>query len=360
LETPFHLFATEASWLEQKALDQARDLAKYDGVANVAAFPDLHAGNANPIGAAMATRNIIYPQLIGSDSGCGISLYATDIRRDGFKRDLAYRRFDAFEAFSGIPVDGVDGSDPAMGTIGGGNHFAEFCLLEDLDLRYRGLSLDSGRVHILIHSGSRGSGEALLRRAVAAMGERRGLDPSSEEGERYLAEHEATAAWAVSNRYAIARRCTSALGAKDSARLLVDTVHNGLERYETETGTLFVHRKGAAKADSGLVAIAGSRGGYSYLVEPRNPGFETLWSLAHGAGRKWSRSDAKAKLKIRYDKESIHYTRLGSRVFCRDRALLFEEAPEAYKDIERVIADLARFELIRVVARLKPLLTVKD
>lgn len=356
MDTTFRLFATEASWLEQKALDQARGLANYDGVTKVAAFPDLHAGNASPIGISVAARAIIYPQLIGSDSGCGISLFATDLRRGGFKRDQAYRRFAATQAFSDIPLSGCDAGDPAMGTIGGGNHFAEFCEVEPVEGGPG--APDRERVHILVHSGSRGMGDALLRRALGAMDGRRGLDPGSEPGLAYIAGIEEAQAWAKRNRTAIARRCVAALGAKDSVRLLVDTVHNGLERYEADS--LFVHRKGAAKADAGLVAIAGSRGSYSYLVEPLDPGAETLWSLAHGAGRKWSRGDAKAKLKDRYDRESIHYTRMGSRVFCRDRAILFEEAPEAYKDIERVVADLARFGLARVVARLKPLLTVKD
>ena len=106
------------------------------------------------------------------------------------------------------------------------------------------------------------------------------------------------------------------------------------------------------------MVIPGSRGDYSYLVEPV-ASEASLWSLAHGAGRKWMRSECRERLSRRYAIEQLARTALGSRVICDDRDLIFEEAPEAYKSIGTVIAALQGAGLIRVLARLKPLLTYK-
>jgi release factor H-coupled RctB family protein len=365
LERHFTLFATGRSWIEHAALDQTEAAARLDDAIGAVAFPDLHPGINGPIGAAIATRNTIYPHLIGNDSGCGIGFFATGLELASFKRDAAYRRIASYDSFADIEAEaprGCENPDPAMGSIGGGNHFAEFTAIDRVEDReaWDSLDLDENELYILAHSGSRGSGEALLRRALADCGPGSGIAADSDEGRRYLTDHDRTLAWAAANRLMIARRCLTALGAKGSARAVTDTVHNGIEERSGPEGKLLIHRKGASKADGGLVAIAGSRGAYSYLVKPTAPSSDSLWSLAHGAGRKWTRHSAKAKLDGLYTKESIRFTRLGGRVLCRDRNLLFEEAPEAYKNIERVIEDLAGFGLIRVAARLRPILTIKD
>lgn len=120
----------------------------------------------------------------------------------------------------------------------------------------------------------------------------------------------------------------------------------------------WLHRKGAAPADQGPVVIPGSRGDYSYVVEPVASD-ASLWSLAHGAGRKWMRTECRERLAARHTAEQLGRTALGSRVICDDRALLFEEAPEAYKSIATVIRALEASGLVRVLARLKPVLTYK-
>ena len=108
------------------------------------------------------------------------------------------------------------------------------------------------------------------------------------------------------------------------------------------------------------MVIPGSRGDYSYLVEPiADNADKALFSLAHGAGRRWSRADAHAKLSKRYRLHELERTKLGGRVICEDRRLIFEEAPEAYKPISRVIDDLVDAGLIRVIASLRPLLSYK-
>ena len=121
----------------------------------------------------------------------------------------------------------------------------------------------------------------------------------------------------------------------------------------------FIHRKGAVAADSEFVVIPGSRGSLSYLVKPTGDGESHAWSLAHGAGRKWSRSDARQRMRERFSVSELAQTPLGGRVICEDRDLLYEEAPAAYKNIEAVVQDLVAAGLVSVIATLRPLLTYK-
>jgi release factor H-coupled RctB family protein len=120
-----------------------------------------------------------------------------------------------------------------------------------------------------------------------------------------------------------------------------------------------VHRKGASPARDAFAIIPGSRGAFSYIVAPQGDLSATAWSLPHGAGRKWSRSESRLRVREYQKAAQLTQTALGSRVICENRNLLYEEAPLAYKNVETVIADLKEAGLIRVVARLRPLLTYK-
>jgi release factor H-coupled RctB family protein len=84
------------------------------------------------------------------------------------------------------------------------------------------------------------------------------------------------------------------------------------------------------------------------------------YSLAHGAGRKWERSSAEAKLRNRYTKANLARTPIGSRVICSDSKLLYEEAPQVYKNIDVVIDDLVEAGLATVIASFRPILTYKE
>ena len=117
--------------------------------------------------------------------------------------------------------------------------------------------------------------------------------------------------------------------------------------------------KGAAPADKGLVVIPGSRGDFSYLVMPLVDCHDALDSLAHGAGRKWARSDCVGRLAHKFKSDELRKTRFGSTVVCSDKELLYEEAPQAYKDVDDVVASLVDAGLVRLIARFKPLLTYK-
>ena len=121
----------------------------------------------------------------------------------------------------------------------------------------------------------------------------------------------------------------------------------------------WLHRKGAAPADRGPALIPGSRGSFSYLVEPTGGGWKTAYSLAHGAGRKWKRSEAKGKLRNRYTAKDLERTKLGSSVVCEDKDLLYQEAPQAYKNVEVVIEDMIAEKMLRVIAVFRPVVTYK-
>ncbi|MEJ2125511.1 MAG: RtcB family protein, partial [Alphaproteobacteria bacterium] len=181
------------------------------------------------------------------------------------------------------------------------------------------------------------------------------LDPASEAGLAYLTAHDVAVRWAMLNRRIIANRAAEALRA--DIRPVTDVGHNLAEAH---AGGI-LHRKGAAPADRGLVAVPGSRGTLSYLVEPLAPARpEALASLAHGAGRKYERSAMHGRTgTVKSDLERLARNPFGGLVVCEDRNLLVEEAPDAYKAIDRVIADLVKFGLARVVATFRPLVTFK-
>ena len=84
------------------------------------------------------------------------------------------------------------------------------------------------------------------------------------------------------------------------------------------------------------------------------------YSLAHGAGRKWTRTKALNKMKDKYHNPSaLQETELGSQVICEDPELIYEEAPAAYKNVEEIIEDLKNVGLISVIASFKPVVTYK-
>ena len=120
----------------------------------------------------------------------------------------------------------------------------------------------------------------------------------------------------------------------------------------------WLHRKGATPDDNGLVIIPGSRGDYSWLVKPV-ANEKTPHSLAHGAGRKWMRTECKGRLSAKYSPVQMARTELGSRVICRDRQLIYEEAPQAYKKVDSVVAALEEAGLIEKIARFQPVMTYK-
>jgi len=383
-ETQVRLFASARSWIEGEAVRQLYATAKLDGVRLAVGFPDLHPGKGTPVGAAFVTEGVIYPHLIGGDIGCGMALFKTDlVRRDAKLDRWADLRFDLEHPWDEF-VDGFLAEhdlestefDSALGTLGGGNHFAELQAVEEiLDASaFRKVGLGKQQLVVLVHSGSRGLGESILRAHVEQhFGD--GVEAESFAAEAYLRDHDITVRWAKANRELIARRFVATLGAE--AECLWDGCHSSITRIEGPSpvladtlspsdgerdgvrGSSWVHRKGAVAVDSDFVVIPGSRGSLSYLVKPIGNGESHGWSLAHGAGRKWARSEARLRMRERFGMDQLVQTALGGRVICEERDLLYEEAPAAYKNIEAVVQDLVDAGLVSGIATLRPFLTYK-
>lgn len=353
------------TWLEGNAILQLENTAKLPNMRRVAGMPDLHAGRGYPIGAAFFSVGRFYPALIGNDIGCGMAFWQTDLSAKKFKIAKLVKQLGSIDA----PLDDTwaqrihellpDCTYPqALGTIGGGNHFAE---LQMLDTVYAPEKLpehfNSDYLQLLVHSGSRGLGQQILRQHVDKFSHA-GLADHTPEAAEYLAQHRYALDFARVNRQLIAERMLARWGA--DGNVLLDVHHNFLQQIQLDNETGWLHRKGATPADCGLVLIPGSRGDYSYLVEPcvdKSP--NALFSLAHGAGRKWQRSECKGRLSHKYSVDKLKQTALGSTVICEDKALIFEEAPQAYKNIDDVIAAMLDAELMSLVARFKPVLTYK-
>ncbi|GAA4260214.1 RNA ligase RtcB family protein [Dactylosporangium darangshiense] len=350
---PAHVsvFASEGSWIESDAVDQCHQVAALDGMVHVAGMPDLHPGKGAPIGAAMSST-VLYPHLVGSDIGCGIAVFPFALKRaDPEKLAAKFPDLDVpvgpeWADAEDVPAGYLDG----LGTVGRGNHFAELARVHEvLDAGHaQRLGLAAGDLVLIVHSGSRGLGERILRSHTEVHGAGPAADPAD-----YLARHDAAVRWGSLNRRVIAARVAEALGAKP-VEPIVDQCHNLVEVRDG----VYLHRKGAAPGDGRDVLIAGTRGTPSYLVAA-HAGDEAGRSVAHGAGRKMSRADALVRNKAKHTVEALRRPPTGSVVVCGDRQLLFEEAPGAYKRIEQVVADLVAHGLATPVVSTVPVVTYK-
>ena len=278
-----------------------------------------------------------------------------------------------------------------LGSLGSGNHFVEVQKVEkvfDLDAA-EALGLWAGQVVILVHTGSRGLGHQVCTdyvRAMDAVMVRHGIQlPDRElacapfdspEGQKYFGAMCAAANFAFSNRQAITYSAREvfrrALGDRGHLRLVYDVAHNmaKLERHGKED--LVVHRKGATRAFGPShpetpqayrrigqpVLVPGSMGTASYVLVGTDEGLGlSFGSTCHGAGRAMSRRAAK-KVKQGSEVRKALEDR-GIVVRCASTGELAEEAPHAYKDVDRVVEVVHGAGLARKVARLVPLGVVK-
>jgi tRNA-splicing ligase RtcB len=236
-----------------------------------------------------------------------------------------------------------------IGTLGRGNHFVEL---------QRG---DDGRLWSMVHSGSRGIGQAIrdhhLARCPAGRHGFRFVDAGGEAGRAYLADASWAVAYATASRRAmvdvVGEVVARVLGAGADRGSFVDCNHNHVRR-ETHAGeTFWVHRKGAMPAGDGEPGlIPGSMGTPSVHVVGRGC-VDALCSSAHGAGRRLSRTDARRTISTRDVGRQMRGVWFDHRV----AAGLREEAPSAYKDIDAVLR--AQRDLVRIVRRLRPVLSFK-
>ena len=284
------------------------------------------------------------------------------------------------------------GSDQ-LGTLGSGNHFLELQRVADiLDLEAaEAFGLRAEQVTVLIHSGSRGFGhqvctdyvrmmDAVLARYHITLPDRQlACAPlSSPEGQRYLAAMACAANFAWGNRAVLAHRVRQSiaqiLGPKVAAqtRQIYDVAHNVAKLENHHGRTVCVHRKGATRAFPpgsdeipsdyrGVgqpVFIPGSMGTSSFVLVGREGAMErSFGTICHGAGRRMSRTGARRQItgvELRHQLEAR-----GIVVRCPSNKGLAEEAPFAYKDVERVVAVVEQAGLAARVAQLIPLGVVK-
>jgi tRNA-splicing ligase RtcB len=243
-----------------------------------------------------------------------------------------------------------------LGTLGGGNHFIEVCLDE------------SGRVWVMLHSGSRGIGNAIgsyfIELAKRDMEKSQGSLPDKDlsyfnQGTAHFDDYVEAVGWAQD--YARANReemmdivleaLRRHLPAFEVTGAAVNCHHNYVEREEHYGEKVWLTRKGAIRARAGeLGIIPGSMGARSYIVRGRGAA-ESFHSCAHGAGRRMSRNAAQKRFSVQ-DLESQ-----TQGVICRKDKGVLDEIPGAYKDIDEVMANQS--DLVEVVHTLKQVLCVK-
>jgi len=350
-----------------------RRLADADDVARIAVMPDVHLAEDVCIGTVVATRSVVYPAAVGGDIGCGVAAlrFAADaavlddprtaaVILDDLRRGVPALRHPVREA---PPLPAALGplSHPQLtaaardlgrlelGTLGRGNHFVEL----QVD--------DTGALWLMVHSGSRAMGQAIrdhhLRSATARGGGLRGLDADHPHGAAYLADLAWALAFADLNRRAIADRVAAILARRLGIAAEPDTWcschHNHVRRERHAGELLWVHRKGAiAAARDEPGAIPGSMGTASYHVAGRGVA-AALASSSHGAGRRFSRTEARRRISAR-----AVVAQLGPVWFDHRIAdALRDEAPAAYKNLDAVMR--AQSELTRIVRRVRPRLSYK-
>lgn len=356
------IIASNKNWIDTRSVETLKDISTFQGVKKVVGLPDLSVGHV-PNGTAILTEDRIYPHLIGGDIGCGMSLFEMPLSTQKAKKikvDKFEKRLKKLETLDDVNLEQENNLGYNLGSIGRGNHFTELHVINEIKdaNAFEHYNLSESSLYCLVHSGSRAFGQIVFDRVSGSYDPNRGIDAKSEEAQTYLEKHNQAIEYAFQSREIIAKKLFKAIGFGESFLQVSNTAHNSI----LKTNEGWVHRKGATPTDKGLVIIPGSRGSLSYLLQPN---FKDLteksnYSLAHGAGRKWERSSAEAKLKNRYTKESLKRTTIGSRVICHDSKLLYEEAPEAYKNIDIVIGDLVDAGLATVIATFKPILTYKE
>lgn len=372
--------AEVAMWLtEPLSADVARSLARVvssDDVHQVAVMPDVHVAGEVCNGTVVATRDLIYPQAVGGDIGCGMLAVACDLSASVLDDEVAAGRvlaglYDRIPANKQPPSRCRDGlpdellqielSTPTLekekgrdgllqlGTLGRGNHFVE--LQSDHD----------ERLWLMIHSGSRGMGQAITGHHLSrTRGSSTGLgflEATTPEGAAYLSDQGWALEYAMQNRLVMARAVESVLQTLFAASFdwstLIHSHHNHVRRERHAGVQLWVHRKGALPAnESQAGVIPGSMGTRSYHVEGRGVA-AALRSSSHGAGRRQDRRDARQSISRR----DLQQQMKGVWFDQRHSDDLRDEAPAAYKDIGRVMR--AQRKLTRIVRELRPVLVYK-
>lgn len=377
--------------VDDKSKQQLTNIASLPFIHHhVAAMPDVHLGMGATIGSVIATHKAIIPAAVGVDIGCGmvacrLSITGNEIEEKSLKkvfdqitRDVPVGRaqhkderalIDAAKPFESR-LDAMTQKHPQllkafgkfskwinqMGTLGGGNHFIEVCLDE------------SNQVWIMLHSGSRGIGNALADYFIQLA--RQDMErwmihlPDRDlayfpEGTDNFDDYVEAVTWA--QEYAFQnRQCMVDLVLDGLRRHLpafevtsevVNCHHNYVAQEHHYGANVWVTRKGAIRAREGdLGIIPGSMGARSYIVRGLgNP--ESFTSSAHGAGRRMSRTAAEKQF------TEVDLAKQTDGVICRKDKGVVDEIPGAYKDIDAVMEN--QKDLTETLHTLKQVVCVK-
>jgi tRNA-splicing ligase RtcB (3'-phosphate/5'-hydroxy nucleic acid ligase) len=373
--------------IEAEALAQVKNIAQLPFIhKHIAVMPDVHAGKGSTIGTVIATKGAILPAAVGVDLGCGMLAIKLGFNIDVIADKLSILRHEiersvpvgfavhnnvstaADEAFFNLnnPIcfsrnsKELQRATHQLGTLGGGNHFIEICYDQN------------NEAWLMLHSGSRGIGKQI---ADIHINKAKGLmkqyfidlpDPdlaylvqNTSEFDNYIHDMLWAQRYAKANREhmlkLILRQLAYILHKDfDTTRfngLRVDCHHNYCQMEHHFGSNVFVTRKGAVSAREGeLGIIPGSMGAKSFIVRGKGNA-ESFYSCSHGAGRKMSRTKAKAMF------TSDDLAKQTAGIECRKDNDVVDEIPSAYKDIDEVMNNQA--DLVDIVYTLKQVICVK-
>ena len=365
---------------ENGAVEQAKNLARLPFVfKQICLMPDTHQGYGMPIGGVMATDNVVVPNAVGVDIGCGmcavqsslenisvddLKIVLGKIREQiplGFNRHKEsqdYTLMPAFENMHDVCEREYTSALNQLGTLGGGNHFIEVQKGSD------------GHVWVMIHSGSRNLGKqvadhynkkaeeinAKYYSSVPKEWELAFLPFDCEDGRHYMAEMQYCVDFALANRKLMMTRVEDIIKEVTQATFgdVINIAHN-YARMESHFGkNVLIHRKGATSAREGEIGIVpGSQGTLSYIVQGLGS-HESFQSCSHGAGRKMGRKQAQRTLNLDEEKSKLDSQGILHAIRGVDD---LDEASGAYKSIDVVMKE--QEDLVKPVVELRPLAVVK-
>ncbi|HJQ02253.1 MAG TPA: RtcB family protein [Jatrophihabitans sp.] len=351
---------------------------------HLALMPDAHLGKGATVGSVIPTLGAIIPAAVGVDIGCGMMAVRTQFTADRLPADRAplHAAISAAVPLSAgkyntniysdataeriTELEGTEGYPQAqaiapnwrlqLGSLGSGNHFIEVSLDEQ------------DRVWLFLHSGSRGVGNKLAQQHIKVAQrqcQRRWIklpDPDLAylvEGEpefwSYLEALRWAQRFAFLNRAEMMHRVVDAFSdwvGDEAERTAEINCHHNYTEQESHFGkTVWLSRKGAINAAEGVPGlIPGSMGAASYVVTGKGNRL-ALDSSPHGAGRNFSRSAARK----RFTRTDLNDRMKG--IAWGESDAFLDEHPDAYKDIDVVMADAA--DLVEVEHRLRQIVNVK-
>ncbi len=369
--------------IEDGALDQIHHLAKLPfAFSHISIMPDSHQGYGMPIGGVLATKDVIIPNAVGVDIGCGMCAMKTsltEIDTDTLKKIMGEIRnkipvgfnhrkemcdMDLMPDNAGdcqIISEQYQSARKQIGTLGGGNHFIEIQKGSD------------GHIWVMIHSGSRNLGKQVADHynkiaidlnkkwfsSVPEEWELAYLPVDLKEGQDYIREMQYCVDFALANRKLMMDNIIDIFDeVLQSEKLdfepIINIAHNYAKQEKHLGKEVWVHRKGATLADVDTVGIIpGSQGTKSYIVRGKG-NILSFKSCSHGAGRRMGRKEAERTLNLedeirKLDDQGILHAIRGIHDL--------DEATGAYKDIDVVMKN--QEELVEVLVELTPLAVIK-